>query len=160
MIWAAIWGGGYTEIYQMSRDEASLRRGYSSQSYLELIKDYLPAIWRSDMEFMQNNAPIHTAKIIKNWFYEHGIPLVDWPPYSHDLNPIEHVWAKLKERIYMLYPDFELFNGTKEQLKEQFFKAMEDAWESLGQDFFDGLVRFMENRVNAVLEAKGWYRHY
>lgn len=60
----------------------------------------------------------------------------------------------------MLYPDLELFNGTKEQLKEQFFKAMEDAWESLGQDFFDGLVRSMGNHVNAVLEAKGWYTHY
>ena len=60
----------------------------------------------------------------------------------------------------MLYPDLELFNGTKEQLKEQYFKTMGDAWESLGQDFFDGLVRSMENRVNAVLEAKGWYTHY
>lgn len=54
MIWAAIWGGGYTEIYRMSQDEASMRRG-------------------------QDNAPLHTANIIKNWFHEHGIPLVDWP---------------------------------------------------------------------------------
>ena len=112
------------------------------------------------MEFMQDNAPIHTAHIIKNWFDEHGIPLVDWPPYSPDLNPIEHAWAKLKERIYMLYPVLELFNVTKEQLKGQFYKAMEDAWESLGQEFFNGLVMSMENRVNAVLEAKGWYTHY
>ena len=77
-----------------------------------------------------------------------------------DLNPIEHAWAKLKERIYMLYPNLELFSGTKEQLKEQFYKAMEDAWESLGQELFNGLVMSMENRVNAVLEAKGWYTHY
>ena len=54
----------------------------------------------------------------------------------------------------------ESFGGTKGQLKELFFKAMEDSWESLGQDFFDGLIRSMENRVNAVLEAKGWYTHY
>ena len=54
----------------------------------------------------------------------------------------------------MLYPDLELFDGTKDQLKEQFYKAMEDASESLGQEFFDRLVRSMENRVNAVLEAK------
>ena len=60
----------------------------------------------------------------------------------------------------MLYPDLELFNGTKEQLKEHFYKAMEDAWESLGHELFDGLIRSMENCVNAVLEAKGWYTHY
>lgn len=63
---AAIWGGGYTEIYQMSRDEASAGRGYSSQSYLELIRNLLPAIWRPGMESMQDNAPIHTARIIKD----------------------------------------------------------------------------------------------
>ena len=89
-----------------------------------------------------------------------GIPLVDWPPYSPDLNPIEHAWAKLKERIYLIHLELESFGGTKGQLKELFFKAMEDSWESLGQNFFDGLVRSMENRVNAVLEAKGWYNHY
>jgi transposase len=40
------------------------------------------------MEFMQDNAPIHTANIIKNWFDENDIPLVDWPPYPPDLNSI------------------------------------------------------------------------
>jgi transposase len=34
------------------------------------------------------------------------------------LNPIENGWAKLKKRIYMLYPDHELFDGTKIQLKK------------------------------------------
>jgi transposase len=127
---------------------------------LEIIEDYLPAIWEPNMEFKQDNAPIYTAKIIKNWFDENGIPLVDWPPYSPDLNPIEHGWAKLKERIYMLHPDLELFDGTKSQLKEQFYKAIEDAWQSLEEDYFDSLIRSMERRVNAVLEAKGWYTRY
>ena len=112
------------------------------------------------MELMNDNAPIHTASIIENWFDENGIPLVDWPPYSPDLNPIENAWAKLKERIYMLYSDLESFDGTKEQLKEQFYKAIEEAWEKLGDDYFDLLIRSMESRVNAVLEAKGWYTSY
>jgi hypothetical protein len=127
---------------------------------LKIIEDYLPAIWELDIEFMQDNAPIHTAKIIKNWFDENSIPLVDWPPYSPDLNPIEQHWAKLKECIYMLHPDLELFDGTKSQLKEQFYKAIEDAWESLEKDYFDFLIRSMKSRVNAVLEAKGWYTRY
>ncbi|EYE97294.1 uncharacterized protein EURHEDRAFT_410355, partial [Aspergillus ruber CBS 135680] len=65
MIWAAIWGGGHTEIYRMNRDEESARRGYSSRSSLRLNEDYLPDfIWESGMVFMQENGPIHTANII------------------------------------------------------------------------------------------------
>jgi len=40
---------------------------------------------------MQDNAPIHTANAVKDWFKEMGIPIVDWPLYSLDLNPIENV---------------------------------------------------------------------
>ena len=29
-------------------------------------------------EFLHNDAPIHTACIIGNWFNESGIPLSDW----------------------------------------------------------------------------------
>ena len=155
MVCAAIWCSGNTEIYQMSRDEASTGRGFSSQSYLELIRDYLPVIWRPGMEFMQDNAPIHTAKIIKNWFCGQGISLMDWPPYSPNLNPIEHAWAKLKEHIYLIHPELESFSGTKKQLKELLFKAMEDAWKSLGQEFFDGLVRSMDNVSMQFWRQKG-----
>jgi transposase len=40
---------------------------------------------------MQDNAPIHTARVVKEWFEMNGIDTIDWPPYSLDLNPIEHI---------------------------------------------------------------------
>jgi hypothetical protein len=36
--------------------------------------------------------------------------------------------AKLSECIYILYPDFMSFDGTKSQMKEHFYKAIEYAW--------------------------------
>lgn len=38
------------------------------------------------------------------------------PPHSPDLNPIEYIWAKLKEMIDRLDPDLDKFEGTKEEL--------------------------------------------
>jgi transposase len=41
--------------------------------------------------FMQDNAPIHTAKKVKDWFKEQGILCTNLPPYSPDLNLTEHL---------------------------------------------------------------------
>jgi transposase len=45
---------------------------------------------RPELIFMQDNASIHTAHKVKDWFEENGIQTTNWPPYSPDLNPIKH----------------------------------------------------------------------
>jgi transposase len=160
MIWAAIWGMGHSEITFLERDFESKKQGYSAKSYLEVLEANLFSIWEPGLEFMQDNAPIHSAHLIQQWFKDHGIPLMVWPPYSPDLNPIEHAWAKLKERIYKLDPELATIKGDNEELRIKFTRLIERAWEDLGQDYFDGLIRSMDSRVNAVLLAKGWYTKY
>ena len=49
---------------------------------------------------MQDNAPIHTARKVRQWFDENDIIVIEWPLYSSDFNPIEHLWFLLKERVY------------------------------------------------------------
>jgi len=50
----------------MNRDETLKKQGYSAASYLKVLKDQLTTIWTPGMVFMQDNAPIHTAKVVKN----------------------------------------------------------------------------------------------
>jgi uncharacterized protein YukE len=124
------------------------------------LEENLFAIYSPEMSFMQDNAPIHTAWIIKKWFEDNGISTIDWPLYSPDLNPIEHAWAKLKEMIYQLDPDIENYQGSIGDLKDRFNDLIECAWEGLGQEYFDKLIESMPRRIQAVIEAKGWYTKY
>ncbi len=55
----------------------------------------------------------------------------------------------------MLYPDIELFDGPKKQMKEKFYKVIEEAQETESDDCFDPLIKSMESLVNTVLETKG-----
>ena len=160
MIWVAIWGAGHSEITFLERDEESEKRGFTARSYIMVLEANLYSIWEPGLEFMQDNAPIHKAGLVRKWFRDHGIPLMEWPPYSLDLNPIEHAWARLKDTIYKLDPDLANMRGSSEEVKQRFKELIEQAWEALGDDYFDRLIRSMDPRVNAVLEAEGWYTHY
>ena len=51
-------------------------------------KNAIPGTWN----LMQDNAPCHAAKSIKAYLAQQRVELIDWPPYSPDLNPIENIW--------------------------------------------------------------------
>ena len=54
---------------------------------------------------MHDDAPTHTAYIVRDALEELAIEVMIWPPHSPDLNPIENLWALLKAEIYKLRLD-------------------------------------------------------
>ena len=50
-----------------------------------------------ELFFMQDNAPGHAAEYTIQELKDRGIPVIEWPPYSPDLNPIEVVWNIMKD---------------------------------------------------------------
>ena len=67
--------------------------------YLEILKIYEEKMHFLDLIFQQDNAPVHKSKIIGNFFQENEWEALEWPAYSRDLNPIENLWAILKQRL-------------------------------------------------------------
>ena len=90
---------------------------------------------------MQDSAPIHTAYKVRDWFLEHGIPVTDWPPYSPDLNPIEHVWRKLKELVLEMHLEISDITG-EENIREALGKALQEAWDAIPKEYFDRLREY------------------
>ena len=140
----------------MERDPDSNKSGYSSNSYLVVLRDQIPRVYEPGRIFMQDNVSIHTAKKVKKWFEDEGVELLEWPLYSSDLNPIEHLWTQLKHWINEHYPELRIMSKSEEDY-QCLFQAIREGWDDIGQEAVVNLIKNMDTRVNAVLNAKGWY---
>jgi transposase len=134
MIWAAIWDDEHSEIIVMNRDRESRWQGYSANSYIKVLDDNLYFIWELGLQVMQDNIKIHSSRKVKTWFENNAIPVIDWPPYSPDLDLIKNAWSKLKERIYKIEPGIEYLTNTDEKVKIVFPRAIQRAWKNLNQE--------------------------
>ena len=71
----------------------------NSISYLDILNRYNEKMHFPGLVFQQDNAPVHTALTIENFFLENEWEVLDWPPYSPDLNTIENFRAIVKRRL-------------------------------------------------------------
>ena len=93
MIWGCFWGKSKGPLVPITQT-------INITSYVRLLRRHLfPVIHQmisfgmqlEDILFQQDNAPVHKAYSVMDWFERNCIELVEHPPYSPDLNPIEHV---------------------------------------------------------------------
>jgi len=159
MFWAAFGYGVRTSLVPMEGDPTAPKGGVTARVYQAVLDRYLPPILGFGNIFMQDNAPIHKAHIIRDWFAIRGIDVMDWPPYSPDLNPIENLWALLKAEMYILHPELVGAPNNAETL-DLLIRCAIDTWNRLGEDLLNRLIDTMERRVKAVIEAEGWYTKY
>ena len=71
-----------------------------------ITEDLIPKLPENSVLIM-DNATIHKGETIKNPIEESGHMVLYLPPYSPDLNPIEHKWAEKKSERRKTQSDVE-----------------------------------------------------
>ena len=128
MVWGAFYSRGeQSGLLRLGRDPDAKKNRYTAASYVGVLDEELPTLFEPGLLFIQDNAPIHISRLVKEWFEENGIDVLEWPPYSPDLNPIEHLWFRLKKLIYSVYPDIEQVGSSAETVRKVLYEALERA---------------------------------
>jgi transposase len=108
-------------------------------------------LWPSGAWFyLQDNASYHKSHRSLEWFHINGVSLVELPPHSPDLNPIENLWADLKRRVESRHPH------TIQELKE----IITSEWTNTNPSTCSNLVDSMNDRMLSVIAAEGFRTGY
>ena len=78
------------------------------------------------------------------------VKVMAWPSLSPDLNPIEHLWGILKQKV----EERKVFNI------HQLCDAVINGWKRVPVATCEALVNYMPKRVKAVLENNGGHTKY
>jgi transposase len=79
------------------------------------------------------------------------IELIEWPPYSPDLTPIENLWAVLVRQ----------WKAVNLKTKSNMVATVKERWDELrGDNLCHNLVSSMQRRLQAVINANGAYTKY
>lgn len=151
MIWSCFSWFGTGRALQV---EGSL----NSQQYIEtiiegrLIQQLQQWFPNGSGIYQQDNAPCHKSKLSMACFRRHGIRLLDWPAQSPDLNPIENMWAIMKQHMNKLNM------RNKPELMAAFIRVWNRDEEI--QEICKVLVESLPRRIQAVIDQRGGHTKY
>ncbi|KYB24688.1 Transposable element Tcb1 transposase-like Protein [Tribolium castaneum] len=99
----------------------------------------------------QDNARLHMAGIVQDFFNACNIEVIDWPARSPDLNSIEHIWNTLGQRLKEHQPNQDL---------QHVEAILMELWEQLDPQYIRRLVESIPRRCAEVLRVRGGHTHY
>jgi len=102
---------------------------------------------------MQDNAAAHRALETRFNLFRRRIPWIKFPPYSPDLNLIEHVWNWMKNWIQEHY--WEVQYRVDRVPLPQLRRIILQAWDAVLEDYIQSLYDSWWQRCQAIIDARG-----
>ena len=93
--WGAFSAKGKVDLY-------FLNKNLDTNLYIEILEFSLPEmnkIMKNSVILQFDNDPKHRSLKALEFYKENNIKIIDWPSNSPDLNPIENIWAKIKNKL-------------------------------------------------------------
>ena len=147
---------GHSKVYYNSKGKLS---GVGAEEFQDIMeKKLIPDVQQieaaaggSSFTWLIDNAPGHSAKTTKQFLSKKGIDYCkDWPANSPDLNPIENVWAWMKQKVYSKH------YSSLAELK----RAVLETWAALPDSMCSNLMRSLHTRKSICLERNGGHTGY
>jgi hypothetical protein len=122
--------------------------------------DTIQVAHENTFRFMQDNAPCHKASCILKFLAKNQVPVMEWPPQSPDLNPIENLWVQLKIHCHQRFT--ELFNHPSKSLEARYHYGgvLQEIWYTQGMELVERLIESRPRRCAAVITANGGWTTY
>ena len=117
-----------------------------------LIPHVLPLVNAHNLTFQHDNARPHVARVCRDFLNQNNVQVLDWPPYSQDLNPIKHFLDALDRRVR------KRVNVPNNVAQIQI--ALIQEWNNIPQRTIDNLVGSMVRRVRAATADRGGHTRY
>ncbi|GFY05393.1 transposable element Tcb1 transposase [Trichonephila clavipes] len=150
LVWGGIILGSRTDLHVQSVTMTGhIYRDVILEQHLRLFRAAVGA----EFLFMDDNSRPHRTDIVDECLQSEDITRMDWPAYSPDLNPIEHVWDMLGRRIAARQP-------LPTCLPPELRRALLDEWYNIPQDQIDNLILSMPRRCKASIASSGRHNPY
>ncbi len=139
MVWGCMSAAGTGEIQFI---EGTM----NANMYCDILKQRLGR----RAVFQHDNDPKDTSKTTTALLKKLRVKVMDWPSISPDLDPIEHLWGILKQKV----------EERKVSNIHQLRDVVMEEWKRTPVATCEALVNSMPKRVKAVLENNGGHTKY
>ncbi|KFM65811.1 Transposable element Tcb1 transposase, partial [Stegodyphus mimosarum] len=146
LIWGGIILGSRTDLHvQIGTMTSQIDRDVILEQYVRLFQGAMGA----QFVFMDDNARPHRANIVSECLQSEDITRMDWPEFSPDLKPVEHVWDMLGRRVAARQPSPTYLPELR--------RAFLFEWCNISQAQIDNLIISMPRRCTDCIASSGRY---
>jgi transposase len=139
-VWGAVNWNGRTSLHTTTQP-------FDANAYMNIIYKHL--IQQQPESFdrlLQDNAGQHKAHLTLDFLNNFDVELVhNYPPWSPELNPIEHMWGWMVKYIQQDFP------SNLATLKAR----VREAWDAIPQETIRGYISHLPTVCKQIIAAKG-----